>query len=210
MNQNIQNIIFDLGGVLLNIDYQKTIEAFSGIGVKDFENIFTQFHQDHIAQQFEKGLINDSAFRDYIRFVSNRSLTNAEIDTAWNAMLLDFPLQHYQLLCSLKAKYRLFLLSNTNSIHYRAFQEIVRNTLPIPSLDVLFDKAYYSHIIKLRKPDASVFEYIIQEQQLNPKQTLFIDDSLQHIETAKALQLNVIHLKDSADLFEMLRQNHLV
>ncbi len=200
MKENIQNIIFDLGGVLLNIDYQETIQAFRNLDIPDFENVFTQFHQNNKAQNFEKGLITDIEFRRYISQLSSRELIDAEIDQAWNAMLLDFPIARYELLLNLKRNYKLFLLSNTNIIHYRAFQKIVRDSLKINSLCELFNHAYYSHEIKMRKPDAEIFEYILSEKNLNPRETLFIDDSIQHIQTAKSLNLNTIHLIAGQDV----------
>lgn len=200
MKENIQNIIFDLGGVLLNIDYHRTILSFKNIGIPDFDNVFTQFHQNPVARDFEKGLVSAGAFRKYIAQLSSIHLTDTAIDSAWNAMLLDFPIERYQLLLRLKKNYKLFLLSNTNIIHYYAFQEIVKNSLPVNSLDELFNCAYYSHQIHMRKPDAEIFKYVLSDNKIEASETLFIDDSLQHVIAAKELNLITYHLDKGLDV----------
>lgn len=205
MIQNIRNIIFDLGGVLLNIDYQKSTDAFSALGITRFDRVFTQFHQNKVAQEFEKGLIPASAFRDYVRSISDTYLSDSDIDSAWNAMLLDFPPHRYQLLEKLKASYRTFLLSNTNEIHYNAFQQIIRESFAIDSLETLFEKAYYSHQVNLRKPDAEIFNKILTENHLLPFETLFIDDSIQHIQTAEKLGIRAHHLTSDTDISHVLK-----
>ncbi len=200
MKQNIQNIIFDLGGVLLNINYQNTIQAFHRLGIPNFENIFSQYLQNTISQQFEKGLITDVEFRNALRSLSRVQLSDTDIDQAWNALLLDFPVQRFYMLQSLRKRYRLYLLSNTNIIHYRVYQQLISNTFSVESLDALFSRAYYSHEIQMRKPDAAIFQFVLQENNLIPAQTLFIDDSIQHIEAANKLSIITHHLKQTEEI----------
>lgn len=190
--KNIQNIIFDLGGVLLNIDYHKTIQAFENLGIKDFEKQFSQVNAAPLFEDLELGKITPEAFFDGVRALAKLSLSNQEIITAWNAMLLDFPMENFTLLQSLKTSYKLFLYSNTNSIHYDAFQQIFQKTTGHPLLDECFQKAYYSHLMGKRKPYKEGFQTILQENNLVPEQTLFIDDTLPNIKTAKSLGLKSI------------------
>lgn len=204
MIKNIRNIIFDLGGVLLNIDYQNSINAFHNLGVNDFGQAFSKTIQNTMMQNFERGALSDAIFRKHLVDLIGRETDSRLIDLAWNAMLLDFPVSRYRLLLELKNQYKLYLLSNTNSIHYRAFQELICKAYPIQLLDDLFDKAYYSHLIGMRKPDAEIFHFVLQDQAILPEETLYIDDSPQHIDAAKLLNIQTHHLQDNEEISTLL------
>ncbi|OIP00436.1 MAG: hypothetical protein AUJ98_07785 [Bacteroidetes bacterium CG2_30_33_31] len=203
----IKNIIFDLGGVILNIDYNKTSEAFRDLGLIDFDNLYSQSEQSHLFDKFEKGLISENDFRENIRIFSKINLTDFQIDSAWNAMLLDLPAERIQILMTAKKNYRTFLLSNTNIIHLRSYTENLYKKHNIKSLSELFEKEFFSHEIHLRKPDIESFNYLIKSADIDRKETLFIDDSIQHIEGAKIAQLHTFFIDknrnlDLSNLFE--------
>jgi FMN phosphatase YigB (HAD superfamily) len=191
---NIKNIIFDLGGVILNIDYNLTIKAFKNLGVTSFDTLFSQAQQVGLFDELEKGIITPKEFREGIRKVVKIDLSDNQIDIAWNAMLLDFPVHRLQLLGNVRDNYRTFLLSNTNAIHIEEYNNILQNTFGVQNLSVFFEKEYYSHIIHKRKPDAEVFEFLLTENNLKPDETLFIDDSIQHVEGARKLGILAYHL----------------
>lgn len=194
--QNIRHIIFDLGGVLLNIDYGATARAFAALGVHDFDARYSQLQQTSIFDDLETGRLDRIAFLAAVRAFDERlDLNDAQIEEAWNAMLLDFPLRRLQLLQQLRGHYDLFLLSNTNEIHELAFNQILADGHGLPSIAVLFDRVYFSHRVGMRKPGAEVFRHILTENELAPEHTLFIDDSPQHIETAASLGIQTIWLK---------------
>ncbi len=195
-------IIFDLGGVLLNIDYQLTSNAFQNLGWANFDVFYSQKNQKKIFDDLEVGKINESEFVDELKQYLPEA-SNAEIIAAWNAMLLDFPYQRLQLLKELNKHYPLFLYSNTNAIHYKAFEQAIHTHFDGLHLSSLFKKAYYSHILGKRKPHKESFEFILNEQQLNPASTLFIDDSIQHIEGAKEAGLMTYHLKKGEDITQL-------
>lgn len=194
VNSPIRNVIFDLGGVLLNIDYQLTIEAFKQLGVHHFQALYSQAQQTDLFNALETGKITPTAFCDGIRTVSGLSFTNESIIDAWNAMLLDFPDERVVFLSEMSKKYRIFLLSNTNQIHLEAFTKIIQKQHGLAHLNPLFEQVYYSHMIGLRKPHPEVFEYVCKDSGLSPAETLFIDDSIQHVEGAKKAGLTAIHL----------------
>ena len=197
MNLKFKAIIFDLGGVILNIDYHKTINSFKKMGVDNFEELYTQAQQHHIFDKFETGKITPQEFRNYIKSVADVELTNQQIDDAWNAMLLDLPQHRIDLLNQLKKEYPIFLFSNTNAIHLKAFKNSIKNQYGNENLlDDTFNKTYYSHILGKRKPNTNGFEQIIKENNLQANKTLFIDDSQQHIEGAKKVGLQTFWLKD--------------
>jgi putative hydrolase of the HAD superfamily len=194
MTKGIKHIIFDLGGVILNIDYQLTSKAFKQLGVNNFDELYSQKEQIQLFDELETGKIDNNAFFDRFNVLLNTSLSHQQIEVAWNAMLLDWPIRRLQILQQLQNQFDLFLLSNTNSIHEAAFTKSLEQTHGYSSIALFFDKAYFSHRLGLRKPDARTFEHILQKHQLNPSETLFIDDSIQHINAADSIGIKTIFL----------------
>jgi glucose-1-phosphatase len=187
---NIRNIIFDLGGVLLNIDYEASISAFKKLGITQFEEFFTQSAQMHLFDHLDTGTISPDEFRKGIRQISGIHISDEDIDKAWNAMLLDFPHSRIPLLKQVQGNYRTFLLSNTNVIHYPAYTRHLHETHGYESLAELFEQHYLSHEIGMRKPNVEIFEYVVRQNNLEPQQTLFFDDTKMHVEGAKKAGLH--------------------
>jgi len=203
----IKNIIFDLGGVLLNIDYLATIKSFENLGITDFEKLFSQANQIHLFDKLDTGLISPDEFRNEIRNISGLNISNQDIDNAWNAMLLDMPKHRILLLENAKKHYRTFLLSNTNAIHYPEYSKYLLAEHGYASLSMLFEKQYLSHEIKLRKPNIEAFQYILSENNLKPSETLFIDDTAQHVTGAKKAGLNAYWLDLSKESIDDIFEN---
>ncbi len=191
--QTAKAIIFDLGGVLLDIDFRLTEKAFVDLGVNNFSDFFNQFHSNSLFKKLETG-IDEALFYDEFRSGTGLSLSDEQIKNAWNALLLDFRLESLAVLPQLKSKYQLYLLSNTNEIHLQEFQHKYSLLQQEQDFDALFDAAYYSHRIGHRKPNASAFEFVMNAHRLIPAETIFIDDSLNNIEAAQQLGLQTIHL----------------
>jgi glucose-1-phosphatase len=195
MLQGVKHIIFDLGGVILNIDYQRTIQEFTKYGIENFDEIYSQAAQSDLFDKLEKGQIGKDDFVKGLQALSGKHLTEAQIIGAWNSLILDFPLRRLQILQQLRLYYDLFLLSNTNEIHELAFNKLLNDTHGMPSLGVFFDKVYLSHRVGMRKPDKEIFEKVLDDNGLKAEHTLFIDDSPQHIETANSLGIQTIYLE---------------
>jgi len=189
-----KNIIFDLGGVLLDIDYQKTIDAFKNLGIENFEAMFSQFKADELFEKLETGHIIETDFYAAIKERTASPLSNEEIDDAWNALIINFRKESLALLEKLSATYKLYLLSNTNSIHLKYFKKLYTKETGKSLLDAYFVKAWYSNEVGLRKPGTQIFDYVLQEENLIAGETLFIDDTLINIETAQRLGLKTHHL----------------
>jgi HAD superfamily hydrolase (TIGR01509 family) len=190
---NVKNIIFDLGGVIMDIDVKHTLKAFSGLGIKNIGNYFghgfaASFFSDH-----EAGKISDEEFLKEIKKLLTEEVSDEEVIEAWNALLLQFPPERISLLREIRSRYRLFLYSNTNAIHYDKFKEIYRSSFS-GELEDLFEKAYFSHSLGHRKPDTTGFEIIIRENGLDPKQTLFVDDAFINVEGALKTGLKGLYL----------------
>ena len=192
---NVKNIIFDLGGVIMEIDVKQTLNAFSDLGLKNIHEMFghgfaASFFSDH-----ESGKISDEVFLEEIKKLLTGEISDEAVITAWNALLLCFPPDRIALLRELKSRYRLFLFSNTNAIHQKKFREIYQASFPGEgTLEDLFEKAYYSHSLGHRKPDLSGFELIVTENGLDPKKTLFVDDAFINAEGAIKAGLKAIYL----------------
>ncbi len=193
---NIDNIIFDLGGVILEIDIDIIKKGFISLGFSDLESSFELFKHNQIFQKFEKGQIEPQVFRNEIRKACPKPFSDSQFDEVWNSVILNYPPKNIQLLKNLQKKYATFLLSNTNEIHYNYYTEILKEKFGIKKLDLLFDKAYYSHISNMRKPDTEFFKLVLQENNLIPEKTLFIDDLKENIEAAKSSGIKTIHLTD--------------
>jgi epoxide hydrolase-like predicted phosphatase len=193
--RNIKNLIFDLGGVILELDFSKTHQAFSSLAGVPSEALKGKIHTAGFFNEYEKGLLTDSEFRNQMRsFLNYPQAQDQEIDLAWNAMILSITRERYDLLNALKTKYKTFLLSNTNNIHLNAVNEVVYKTSGEKSLEPFFHKAYFSHLLKMRKPDPQIFSQVLSENNLIASETLFMDDILENIEGAKSVGIQTIHI----------------
>ena len=201
--EEYNSIIFDLGGVLLNIDYHKTINKFKSLGLVKFDSIYTQFKQDGVFDKFERGEISNNEFRDEIIKNSGVEIPKKKFEEAWNSMLLDFPPTRIALLEKLAKTHRIFLLSNTNKPHIVAFKEYLNTIGLLSRFNNVFEKIYFSYEMGMRKPETRIFEYVINENKLNKEKTIFIDDSFQHIEGAIKTGIDAFFLKPEKCITEV-------
>lgn len=188
----IKNIIFDLGGVILDINYQATIDAFAQLGISNFSKLYSQKSQQKLFDQFETGHVSSKDFVKGIQQMHSAQVSNELIVKAWNAMLKGVKKNKLDYIKSLRNQYHTILLSNTNEIHISAFEEEMSHKELLTQFKSCFEKIYYSSRMGLRKPHAICFEKVLTEQQFNPKETLFIDDSIQHIEGAKGCGIKAV------------------
>jgi FMN phosphatase YigB (HAD superfamily) len=194
--QNIKNIIFDYGNVIFSIDFSKAQQAWTSLGINNVDQFFGHLQQDPVFDAFDRGEITDSEFRDRIREKAGKpDLTDAQIDNAWNSMLLGIAEGNHELLLDLKQKYRTFLLSNINAIHYDHIMGYLKQEFGFDGNDHLFENIYYSHFIGKRKPEITFFEQVLNENNLKPEETLFIDDSPQHLASAQKLGIQTFLMK---------------
>jgi len=189
-----KNIIFDLGGVLLDLDFQRSVDAFEKLGLKNFENMFSQFKADELFEKLETGRLSEAEFYAAVKERTEIQITNEQIDHAWNALILNFRPASLELLEQLSANYKLYLLSNTNSIHLKFFKKLFTKETGKSLLDAYFIKAWYSNGVGLRKPGAQIFEFVLQDENLIAAETLFIDDTWINIETAHKMGFKTHHL----------------
>lgn len=196
-----KNLIFDLGGVILNIDFDLTVKAFENIGIKNIKNIYEGMKQSDIFDNLEKGLLSKNDFINSIIDFSGMKLSESDVLRAFNALLLDFPKERVETIANLKSTHRIFLLSNTNAIHYEEYNRDFENQFGMP-IDNLFHKAYFSHETGIRKPDRQAFKMIINENGLKENETLFIDDAAININAASNMGIHTLHVKQNTSFFD--------
>ena len=195
-------IIFDLGAVILNINYQNTIDEFTKLGVNNAATFYSKKVQTNLFNQIETGMISSDEFLKALQKETKNANIN-QVEKAWNAMLLDLPEERIQLIEKLKKNnYSIYLLSNTNAIHIDAIKKQLGKRKWL-AFCKLFDKMYLSHELGLRKPDVKIFEYILKEQKIKAEEVFFIDDSPQHIASAKKIGIHCHHLLDDENIITL-------
>jgi putative hydrolase of the HAD superfamily len=201
--EKIETIILDLGGVLLNISFEATEKAFESIGLTNFHQYFSQYKASPLFEQLETGVVSEQEFFTYFRKETGLDVDDEMITTAWNAMLLDFPPERIDWLRGLENRYRVFLFSNTNSIHHEAFQLKFSAEFPGKPFDLHFEKAYYSHLLGKRKPYVEAFEALIRDANINPATAIFIDDTKTNIEGAQQVGMKGIFLTNGETVLDL-------
>ena len=198
----IETIIFDLGGVLMDINYYHTIDQMKTLGIVNFKTLYSQMHQQELFDDFEKGNISSFVFINKLLTFCNNEVTPNQVVRAWNQMLGDFRLDMIQFINQLSKQYNLCVLSNTNEIHIEAAMRKWHHHHSF-NFDDLFEYVFLSHEIGLRKPDVEVFDFVLKKMSAIPAKTLFVDDSIQHIEAAKTLQIQTHHFLNRKDFYHL-------
>ncbi|PCH92255.1 MAG: hypothetical protein COB85_08395 [Bacteroidetes bacterium] len=202
-SQNVKNIIIDLGFVILNVDYNLTLRALENLGVKDVQNLYSKVSQSEFFSQYEKGEITTDQFYMGFRPFLPAGITDGQIKDAWNAMLLDLPIQRVQLLQKVGVNYRMFLLSNTNELHYSEVVVMVNEVCGYENWSNIFEKTYYSHLIGMRKPNANIFEFVLKENSLGAEETVFIDDLDMHLHGAERIGISTRKVDETVSIAEI-------
>jgi FMN phosphatase YigB (HAD superfamily) len=206
-----KTLILDLGGVLIDVDYDASARAFAALGHPDFQGLYTKARQAALFDRFETGALSAGEFRDAVRGLLDARLSDEDIDHCWNAMLGTIPPERIELVLRSKERYQVLLLSNTNAIHVKAFEAIIARDLGIRNFKDLFDGAYYSNELGMRKPDADIFHHVVRRHHADPSSTLFIDDSMQHVVGARNAGLHAMHLDlEKEDVLGLARRTGLI
>lgn len=205
-NDQIRNIIFDLGDVILNIDVPIASKSFADLSGREQHEILTIFKESEIFRQFETGLMDEPTFRNYVREILNfPDLSDEAIDTAWNSLLLDLPPERVELLKKLATKYRLFLLSNTSSIHITQVNKILEASTGVEKLEDLFEIVFLSYEMGLMNPDPRIYQEVLEKAGLKAEETLFLDDNADNIRSAGELGIETIHVQKPVTILEYLQ-----
>jgi putative hydrolase of the HAD superfamily len=208
---HIKNIIFDLGGVILDIDLAKGIEAMKKLGIRDFKSGAHKLNLMEPFLEYEKGLITDDEFLEKLKKESELDFSNEDFIAAWNKIIVGFQKEPVDLIDKLNRsdRFRTFLLSNTNALHKELYTSILNEQYSIAGLEDLFEKAYFSHEIYMRKPDAEIYHYVLKDAAVNPEETLFIDDSEANINTAGLLGMETYHLVNGITINDLFPEQQV-
>lgn len=205
-NSKIRNIIFDLGDVILNIDVPIASKSFGELSGKEQAEIMKIFKENDLFRQFETGVLDEPTFRNYVREILNLpDLSDDAIDTAWNSLLLDLPPERVELLKKLSQNYRLFLLSNTSSIHITQVNKILKASTSVEKLGDLFETVFLSYEMGLMKPDPGIYTQVLEQAGLVAEETLFLDDNADNIKAASEVGIETIHVQKPVTILEYLK-----
>lgn len=208
--KEIKNIIFDLGGVIINLDTQLTIHEFNKLSSIPFETVYSQAGQVELFNLFDKGQISDFDFFSELRKQIHYNGPEVDLLYAWNAMLLDVPEKRLDLLVTMKQNYNTFLLSNTCEPHITAFENELYIQHGVKNFNDYFDEVYYSCRLGMRKPDKEIFELVLNKNGLLPEETVFIDDSIQHVKSAGECGLKAYLLPKNMEVDDLLKELNLL
>lgn len=204
--EEIKNIVFDLGDVIINIDVPRTAQAFASLSGRELAEVTRLFKEADVFSRFETGQLDAPAFRTYLReLLESTHWEDHALDTAWNTLLLDIPAERIDLIKKLSTRYRLFLLSNTSSIHVEAVNEILHRTSGVRKLNDLFERLFLSYEMGVMKPHAVIYEKVLAEAGINARETLFLDDNPDNIRAAAELGIQTIHVQKPLTILDYLK-----
>lgn len=202
----MKNIIFDFGNVLLNLNMKATEEKLTKLLGNQYNHSIEDNAYPNFFEDYEVGKISEEAFLKGLQEKATVKTNKEELKAAWNAMLLDIPVPRLDMLERLNKKYRVFLLSNTNKTHIDFVMDYLAQEHHINDWDTrYFEKTYYSHLVKMRKPDAGIYNFVLADAGIEAKNTLFIDDNPANIKTAQALGWQTILHNDGRDITEVMQ-----
>lgn len=192
--KSVKNIIFDFGAVVINIDIPNAYKSFATLSGIAPERVKDLFETQGAYADFECGKMSNDDFHTLLRKELNISCSDEELDNAWNAMLLDIPLERVEKLKELRTRYNIFLLSNTNAIHVKKMKEMFWQNFGIADFTKLFHKPYLSYEIGLIKPDTSIYEYVLKDAGIERRETIFLDDNADNVKSALSIGLPTIQV----------------
>lgn len=202
--QSLNAIIFDLGRVVVPVDFQATVDAFSRILGRDFSGFYRYKQQTPIFDDLERGRIDPADFLTELRAQMAVDVEDEVLLDAWNAMLTQASRPRLERLSALRPRLRTFILSNTNALHAERIADILRDQVGTDDLTPFFDGVYYSHEIGHRKPDAGAYQAVVDDAALTAGRTLFIDDIEENVMAARDVGLRARHLQNMDELFHLI------
>lgn len=201
----IKNIIFDLGDVIIDLSIPGTIARLAERAQRTTDEVKSIYWTSEAFHKHEKGLLTDADFHQEANSLLGTNMSFEEFSEIWNSMLIRIPIERLRLLKDLSSRFRLFLLSNTNEIHLNRFTQMMEEVSPGYPLESYFEKAYYSHKVGMRKPDAEIFNFVVRENGLSPHETLFLDDNPGNIRGATLVGIQSLLIKNPSVLFELFK-----
>jgi len=208
--QPFKNLIFDLGEVIIDIDYKQTISAFQKLAVVDFSSVVSYSAQNPVFDLYEKGKVSTPVFFDELRKYLRPGTTDKEIEDAWNAIFQNFSAQKIELLKQLKTRYNTFALSNINEIHVASIDKAAQTKFGEAAFGNFFHRVYYSNELGLRKPEPEIYALVLEKEGLNAAETFFVDDKKENVEAARAFGIHAYQLTNRDNLHGLLAELKII
>lgn len=202
----IEGIVFDIGNVLVDIDYPKTVAHFQALSDLDFSNIVSYSSQLGFFDEYERGEITTEEFISALKKYLKPETSEAQIIHAWNTMLVNYPEPKIKLLEKLKTEFKLFAFSNTNDLHVLQLNQNISRLYGKKEFREYFDRAFYSNEIRMRKPEKRAYEFLIEETAIQPEKLLFIDDKPENLLPAEELGIQILHLEKPEYLYSFFER----
>lgn len=203
---SIKHLVFDLGVVLYDIDYQAPIIAFEKLGISQFDQHFSKATQSTLFAKLERGELGLTDLTVELNKTFSLNLNEQEVEQAWNTILVDIPEQRIDMLLELKHRYHISLLSNTNNIHIKSFEAHMASKGLLDKFQAAFDHIFYSSVVGLRKPEPAIFKHVEDATGFSPAETWFIDDTQEHVLSAQTLGWNTYWLKQGEETIDIVRE----
>ncbi|WP_461039319.1 HAD family hydrolase [Spirosoma harenae] len=201
----MKNLIFDLGDVIIPIDLTAPVRNFAMLANLPEDEVRAIWKQHDIFKNYETGLVDDTEFRAHVRrLLKNDAWADEVIDTAWNTVLLDLPVERIERIKELAKTHRLFLLSNTSPIHIRQVNRIL-TSLNQPTLEDLFERVYYSYDVRMMKPSPEIYQHVLTDADLIASETAFFDDNAANIQAAATLGIQAVHVQPPKTILDYLK-----
>lgn len=198
----IRNILFDLGGVILDIDFQLTVKAFYDLGFPAELLQYPNSMGTDVYYRYESGQIDTEQFKQELKERSGVNISDEDFHRAWTALILRIPQAHIELLDKLRRKFNLYMLSNTSDLHVQAWEQMYERQAG-KSIYKVFDRIYYSHEIGFRKPDHGAWKHVLEDARIKPEETLYLDDLIQNVKAAQELGFQAIHIHERTTLTDL-------
>ena len=202
----IKNLIFDFGGILLDLDFKATDDGFKDIFKIQFENRLYPAPYSSILDQYEMGLFSEGSYMHRLQRTVTHVVTERQILDAWNAMLITLPIERLNFVLALREQYKVYLLSNTNHTHIQYLHQVMLPKIGVKEFETkYFDKVYYSHQVKMRKPNHDIYQYVIKDAGIDPAESIFIDDNRDNITAAREVGLHAVWHDPEMEIMEQLK-----
>ncbi|PZX50971.1 HAD family hydrolase [Algoriphagus chordae] len=198
-------LIFDLGNVIIDIDYQKALQRIKQEISTDLHDKVDGFYLTDFHKDYEVGRINSAAFRDEVRSYFQQDWNDEKVDELWNHLLLKIPSERLELISKLREKFQVGVLSNTNLIHILAVNRILKEDHGLENFDPIFDWVFLSHEMGLSKPSPEIFEKMLVDLGTSADRVIFFDDLIANVEGAKAVGIQAVHVTGPEVIFDYFK-----
>jgi putative hydrolase of the HAD superfamily len=198
-------LIFDLGNVIIDIDYQNSLRLIRNQVPETIQDRVTGFYLTDFHKDYEKGLIDSATFRNAVRGYFEQDWEDQKVDNLWNSLLGKIPGERLELVAKLKNNYQVGVLSNTNQIHIEAVYDILKKDHGMDNFDELFHKVFLSHEMGLAKPSAEIYEKMVSELGTTPDRVVFFDDLEANVKGAASVGIQAVHVTGPEVIFDYLK-----